>query len=219
MNGNWNIKGLIIEGISGTGKTTVLKELLRSNQYLNRKYLSSLVLSEHHTQRVLEKKDHEGTITPDDNINLLMSIVHILKVFSDGLNHRDWISQDYVEHRFIYILERFHFTHVYQYEHMNWELAKPIDNELHNLGAKLCILTVNDIQLRERLFRRKNPCWMKYLKKFGATEEEIVARFMRDQEKILEMSKDSALPTIIVDTSSIDNRSVTKQIMDFCGFL
>ena len=59
---NKNVQGLILEGISGTGKSSVLRALLRHDFFVQKPFFSSLVLSEHHTQRVLEAIEKERAI-------------------------------------------------------------------------------------------------------------------------------------------------------------
>ena len=67
------MKGLILEGVPGTGKTTLLKSMLRSRRYVDRSFLSTIVLSEHQTQRVLEAKEEEEGLDRHDNVALLES--------------------------------------------------------------------------------------------------------------------------------------------------
>jgi len=68
-----NVTGMLFEGIPATGKSTVIKELLKSSAITERDFMPFFTFGEDITQRVLEAKHNQGVITIDDNINLLKS--------------------------------------------------------------------------------------------------------------------------------------------------
>lgn len=218
MNKNY-LNGLIIEGISGTGKTTILKSILKNERYNSRKVLSTIVYTEHQTQRILEKKEKEKSLTLDDSILLLTDITTHLKKLNNRLIERNWEGISSEESGISYILERFHFTHVCHYPHMNWRDVKPIDLDLSCLGGKLCILTVSEDILSKRLFDRNNTCWINYLKKFGNTKEEIISYFINQQNQYIKLCKISNLPYIIIDTSNKSKESIVDTVFDYWKLL
>ncbi len=65
---NWNISGLIVEGISGTGKTALFRALLSSDRFIHKPFLSTVALSEYQTQRVLERRERETGLEVADNL-------------------------------------------------------------------------------------------------------------------------------------------------------
>ena len=105
---DWNMSGLILEGISGTGKTTLINSMLRTNSFTEKTYLSSIILSEHHTQRVLEKKEREQGLTREDNIRLLNSHVNYISSLYSQLDQMSWCRKKSTAMRIPYLLERFH---------------------------------------------------------------------------------------------------------------
>ncbi|WP_058485708.1 hypothetical protein [Defluviitalea phaphyphila] len=214
---NNNMNGLVFEGISGSGKTTILKCLLKNNTYINRKALSTIVYTEHQTQRILEKKDRENILKIEDNLNLLWDIINTLKRLDKRLNERDWNGKSYEESKISYIFERFHLTHVCHYPHITWDMVKPIDTKLSLLGCKICLFTVNEDMLYKRLFRRKESCWLEYLKRYGDTEKEIIKNFMIQQEKFINLCKISSIPSMIIDTSYQEEKYIVDKIIDFWG--
>jgi ABC-type glutathione transport system ATPase component len=116
--------GLILEGVSGSGKTTILQALLRSGRYLERGHLSSLVLTEHHTQRVLEPKQRREGLSVKDNVGLLRRHVETIGALEAHLRRTDWTARARTRHRVSYVLERFHLTHVCHYPHVAWGTSR-----------------------------------------------------------------------------------------------
>jgi len=53
--------------------------------------------------------------------------------------------------RIPYVFERFHFTHVYHYSHINWDHVETIDRRLGKLNCKLCLLTIDVLILARRI--------------------------------------------------------------------
>ncbi|MEW6711039.1 MAG: hypothetical protein AB1403_14525, partial [Candidatus Riflebacteria bacterium] len=103
---SWNISGLLLEGISGSGKTAVLSEVLGSERFLRRPFMSSLVLTEHQTQRVLERKEREEGLSIADNLNLLNQHLTYIEQGNEGLERMQWCNPSSKAMKMPFILER-----------------------------------------------------------------------------------------------------------------
>ena len=208
--------GLILEGVSGSGKTTVLQALLRSERYLERGYLSSLVLTEHHTQRVLEPKQRREGLSVEDNVGLLRCHLETIRALEAHLRRTDWAAGGRTRHRVSYVLERFHLTHVYHYPHVAWGDVEDVDGALARLGCKLCLLTADRSVLEERVTdARKNPEWRRHLASLGADRREVVDHLVAQQEAFLEICRASSMPYIVVDTSRTRGPEAAEEISAF----
>ncbi len=212
---DFTISGMILEGISGSGKSTALQNILLHPTYCKKPYLTSLIFSEHHTQRILEKKDHLGTLCPQDHLDLLQNLISPLKTLHQGLTLRKWDNMAHDDHKITYIFERFHLTHVTHYTSITWDLMKETDTTLAELGAKLCICVVDENTLNARLFSRTTPCWRRYLSTFGDTDTKILDHFLLQQAQLITLSKSSSLSTLILDTSNKNPTEVAEEILSF----
>ncbi len=164
--------GLILEGVSGSGKTTILEALLRSERYLGRGHLSSLVLTEHQTQRVLEPKQRTKGLSVEDNVALLRRHVGTISALEAGLRGTGWSDRNRVRHRVCYVLERFHLTHVCHYPHVGWDDVEDLDRTLARLGCKLCLLTADRSVLEGRVTDGRDDLeWRTHLSSLGAEGE------------------------------------------------
>jgi thymidylate kinase len=217
MQENWNISGLILEGICGTGKTTVFRTLLQSDRFVQKSFLSSIALSEHQTQRVLEQKEREKGLTSADNLVLLDQHITYLESMRDRLDQMQWCESNRANMRIPFLLERFHFTHVYHYPHMCWEDVQGIDSRLANLNCKVCLLTIDESIFEHRIITSRDSAWREYLRRYGETNDEILKYYSRQQKLLLSLCEKSKLRTLIVDTTDSNIDKVVDQVLDFWG--
>ncbi len=207
------IKGLIIEWIAGTGKTTFLKNFLKSKQWINKQNLSSLVLSEHYTQRILEKKDKQSWLLKQDNINLLNNILLQIESCAQNSVQLEWLGND---HNFLFILERFHLTHVYRYDHINWEDVTDIDRRLNNVNAQICLFVIEKDDIKPRIIDEYIKFWWwDYLKNYGNNEKDIIENYWNKQQLLLKTAQKSCIPIKIINTSKTLEDKAFQEILNF----
>ena len=219
MNTNWNMSGLILEGVSGTGKSTILRALHRSKLFVQKPFLSSIVLSEHQTQRVLERKEREEGLTRSDNLALLDHHVSYLESMRDRLDQMQWCNSNETNMRVPYILERFHFTHVYHYNHMSWADVRGIDLRLAKLSCKTCLFVVDDSIFEDRIITGRDSGWLNYLSRYGKTNDEIVQHYIEQQKQLLNLCEKSEMETLIINTTKLSVDETLSRALDFWGAL
>ncbi|MDC7222959.1 MAG: hypothetical protein PQJ60_04410 [Spirochaetales bacterium] len=210
-----DLSGLILEGISGAGKTTLLRSLLCSERYLGRSGLSSVILSEHQTQRILERKQREFGLIKADNLTLLEGHVDYLESLEARLTQMEWCRKNQTKQKIPFILERFHLTHALHYDHMSWDDVAPLDRRLSFLNGKLCILTADRDELEERLFEGRDSNWNGYIRRFGNTRGEILEHFLGQQERFLNLGEKSSLPLLAINPSELTSAAGVDKVLDF----
>ena len=215
---SWNMNGLIIEGTAGTGKSTAIRALLASEAWRSKAFISSIVLSEHQTMRVLEAKERLGTLRVQDHIALLNDIVFMLERFNNALSAMDWSERKREGHKLPFLLERFHFSHVFHYSGMKWDDVQEIDQRLAALNTKVCILTIDPQVMRQRIIEdtRKNG-WGSFLHRFGNNEAEIIQHFARQQETLLSLCQRTKLSCKVIDTSNTPILKIVEEMLGLLG--
>ncbi len=211
---SWDVSGLIIEGICCTGKTTLVRALTRSTPFVQKSYPSSIVLSEHHTQRVLERKEAIEGLTPADNLELLGFYVKFFEKMYERSSQMDWSARNRTNHRLPFLLERFHLTHVF-HDGLAWEHVRSIDERLANINCKLCILEINEADMERRIILERDDGWRKYIHKFGHSNIEIVDYYKRQQGLLLDLLQRTKLECLRINTSEISIEETVSQVLTF----
>ena len=208
-------QGLILEGISGTGKSAVLESLLAHSHIQNFPALSRLVLTEHHTQRVLEILEQQETLDSTHHISLLEDLLCFIERMQSRTSARGWNESGLQPYDLFFLMERFHLTHVFRFPDMNWNKVAHIDQRMRKIGAVLCLLTVDADILEERLFSRQNTCWLNYLKRYGETPDDVVNTFMQRQTLAVQLAEQSCLPLIQLNSSHMSIAELTDALVRF----
>lgn len=194
-------RGLLIEGIPGTGKTCTIRQIQRIPAFSQRASTSLLMIGEEMTQRTLERRSLEGSLSAKDHIELLDEILLPLEQQQKRFAERGWDgSQE--QFGFTYLLERFHFTHVTNYGYMrDWDFST-IEERLNDLSGKGCLLVMDPEVMKQRIIdSRPFPAWRKYISRYGESDEKILAHYLEQQERMRELVQKSKLNWLVINTS------------------
>ncbi len=189
------MRGIILEGIPGSGKTAVFRHLHR---LLSDGDCPSLFLSESCTERTLEPLNKSTVRKSLGALNTVLNFILHFKNLSCKSNGN-------VIKR--YILERFHLSHCldiagkdFFYEYTS------IDRRLGEFNATVVVFTmdVNVIEQRSVIRTKQNrpAAWSKYLSSLGNTDTEIARYYIQQQENFLFLCSQSGLPHIQIDTTN-----------------
>jgi len=211
------VQGYIIEGVVGTGKTTLMRAVEAA---LADRYPAStrLILSEHYTDRLFEDDRRDGAAT-----------------FADGLAHCEelarrivWLADVKYSSKFAdvggrasvhVIIERFAATHVAHHV-VDRVLGEEESNRIESLFRSLAevgivsvVLEAAPEVLEESIAetRKQRPeSWSNYLNFIGS-DDEIVDFFVSWQERLVGFYDDHDLPSEHIAIQSIDEaREMTR---------
>jgi hypothetical protein len=193
---------LLIEGVPGIGKSSLIDELIR--RYVNssepRRIRSFVHLSQTHTYGPLAPAEDAGTLTVDANLRLLERIVETL----------DWLRSDLQasDKPCFVLMDSLHLTHCLRPGVLTWVEAAPIDRRLAALGCKLLLLKGNEQTIWSRTIEARGDSQFlrEYSLKFGRTREEIHAHFVSEQVWFARMFEQSSLQKrVIANDGSLEN--------------
>ncbi len=205
-------RGLLLEGIPGSGKSTVFRALSASQRVQALPEPGRFFFPEQLTQRVLERAYRAGTLDPGDHAAHLGGIVAFLEQQAALLRDRGFAPAG--PDGFLYVIERFHLTHLIDYAYLRWGDLQPVDAALGALGCRMCLFVVDGDTLRRRLFRPRWPGWLSYLDVLADGPAAVVDHYLRAQDRFLALAQRSALVHEVIDTSGDGRDAVLRRVLD-----
>ncbi len=205
------MNGLIIEGIVGSGKTSLLRHILGYGVFLPR---TTLVLTEHETERPLE---------PLSSANLRQSLEllqHWIKTISRlEVPHSPSPCSDTESQHPLFLIERFHFSHCMDIVSPDrFEEYASVESALAEFSAHIILLTIPRDHILERSIRstsrNRGVSWRQYLQTLGANESAQAEHYRIQQEGFSELAARTRLPVTVRDTSGMEWENLAKECIE-----
>lgn len=193
--------GLIIEGVAGTGKSTIVSRLRDNNSFKRLKPSFKIIYEELTTgELVAELRDER--LSDQDRYSRLTQLMPTIQTRQ--------ASGEFL------VLERFHPTFFALMPECT--LFESFDQQLLKLNFGLVLLDFPNNNFGDRSFFRpemENQNWSKNLIEWYGSQEASILAFIESQErrrKFLEVTK---LKSILIDTSERNWEAYIKSIIKF----
>lgn len=208
-----HIRGVILEGFSHAGKTSVLNALKKLHAQDESSERSIIVLSEHYSQVLHNVKGEFQRLNRNEHLKLLQERVNMLRQLNEWAVYLG-PDASRASRGVFFILERFHLNHRVAFPTDFPHKIESLENELFNLGAKCVLLTVSSDNVEQRMQSRTPHEWK------NKSLEEIrnsVDHFIQTQTELRKQSSLSILPTIEINTDKKEWITYANQVMDLMG--
>lgn len=186
---------LLVEGIPGIGKSTLIDALLRQHVTAagDRQIRTVFYLSQSHTYGPLAPGEDAGTLTLTDNLKHLEHIVRTVEWLKTSV-------QQQARPSCFVLIDSLHLTHCLRPGVLTWADAAAFDRRLANAGCKLLVLHAGAEVVRERAIKARAdwPFLTEYAAKFGRTHDELHRYFMDEQTEFARMYERSAMPKLLL---------------------
>lgn len=195
------MNGLIIEGVAGTGKSTLLA-LLENSPTLQALKPHFIVVDEDRTTGELVSELRDATINDHQRCHRLRKL---------------WptIEEARSKNQFM-ILERFHPTY---YALMpQWSLVEDFDTKFSELGFGLVLLDLPNEKITNRSFFRpemENQNWQQGLIDWYGSQDNALKAFVESQENRRQFCRKTKLPVLRIDTEERNWQNYRDQIIEF----
>lgn len=208
--GQINFCGLILEGVTGTGKSTLFRLLQRSELFATAE--SKLFLAQTYTLRMAPSTQPE---------RLLEQLASWLGELQALLKASEFQTRYDGRGSLLYALEGFHYY--LALEHLGRDaraqVVREVDRMLSGLGALVVALHLPEEEILERSVvstkRLRGEKWAAFLRKFGQTDEEVARYYAERQRAFLDLLRDSDLPVLRLDTTSADWPALAAEVERF----
>ncbi|MFC6331956.1 hypothetical protein ACFP56_04915 [Paenibacillus septentrionalis] len=204
-----HIRGIILEGYSNAGKTSLLKAIKQYQCQDENAERSVVILGEHYSQVLHNKNGEYVSLNQEEHLELLSERVGILK------NLNNWAIQLGSASRrargLFFVLERFHLNHRAAFPNTNNNEIIKIEKQLVSLGAKCILLTISPEVVEERIKSRQPDEWT------NKTNEEVkssIKELLHVQNVLRQQSKLSEVPTIEINTDEKEWNKYARLIIE-----
>jgi ABC-type metal ion transport system, ATPase component len=209
-----NIRGIILEGHSHAGKTSLLRALKRYHASDDNAESSIVVLGEHYSQVLQNVQGKLVRLSREQHLELLGSRVEMLKNLNDWAKYLGpWRRKS---RGLFFILERFHLNHRAAFpDHDDAEIAK-IEQRLCELGARCVLLTISPEFVKERIQSRNPAAWE------GKSSQEIekgCKALLEAQDALRLQAGKSVIPTREIHTDDMEWDAYARMIMEDSNFI
>jgi hypothetical protein len=202
------IRGVIIEGLSTAGKTSVFSALKRLHSQTHTGEKTIIALSEHYSQVLHSYQGVLRSMDKDEHIQLLN---HHVDYLEQQYNWIDSLGHTKPSNGVFYLLERFHVNHRAAF--INSAEIEMIEKRLSKLNAHCVLLTLSQDAVEPRFIESRSAAWKSYVMENHSTVTEACQKFFEDQEKLRMCAKQSLIPTLEINTDEADWDSYAKQIL------
>lgn len=203
------IRGIIIEGMSTTGKSSLFSAIKRLHSQTENDGKTIIAISEHYSQVLHSNKGILSVMDKDDHIRLLDSHVSYLE---QQYNWMDALGLTKTSTRILFLFERFHINHRAAF--VKSPEIELIEKRLLRLNAHCVLLTLSQKAVQPRFIESRSEAWKSYVMKNHSTVADACQKFLKDQENLLLCAKQSFIPTQEINTDEADWDSYAKQIFE-----
>ncbi len=148
------IRGIILEGMPCSGKTSLLNALKRIHAVNPENERSVIILGEHYSQVLQSVNGEPFKYNCREHIEILNGRVEML----EGLNNHSESLGPYSRRArgVFFIYERFHLNHRHAFPENDQADIENIEARLSNLNAVCYLLSISNSKVGERLITRDN---------------------------------------------------------------
>lgn len=215
------MKGIIIEGISASGKSTILSYVQKRLQ-AEMPHSTKLFISEHYTQRMLEHAMENNTLNSQMVKGHIDKIIDYLQMFQAMLDESKFNLIPSGAEAFVTI-ERFLLTFLatqsgraikdYSLEDAKVQLAK-----LRKMNITQYIFVLSKDRLRKHIQRtltHRNDQWASYIDAKGGIDN-MVDESMEWQDNLLSLSESlkQSMPTKKIEITNWDYKKIADTIFN-----
>lgn len=203
-----NIRGVVIEGLSNAGKTSVLRAIKREQAKDEENERSVVILGEHYSQALQGIGNEPVMLTQEEHQTLLTARVRGVEELNDWAIRLGGSASRRARGVF-FVFERFHLNHRFAYDY-DEEFVGDLEGRLEELGATCILLTLSPEYVGERLAFRLEVSGQE----IDAKElREEADRWISEQGIIVEEASKSSVPTILLNTDAMEWDSYATQIL------
>lgn len=199
------IRGIILEGQSCSGKTSIFNALKNCHQFEDNAERNVIFLSEHYSQTLNWVNGKLQNLNQKENLRVLsdrISMIKQLNIYANSMGEHSRSSRG-----LFYVFERFHLNYAFSHNDTISKEYVELQKNLIGLNAQVALCTISPQNVERRLTHRAT-----YTKEI-VTQEDI-ATYIENQQRYVNVANDSIIPTMIINTDNLNWNGYAKMILE-----
>jgi len=188
------IRGIIIEGQSCSGKTSIYNALKSCHPSENDAERNIIFLSEHYSQTLNWVNGKFKNLSQEENLKVLSDRISMLEQLNDYANSMGEHSRK--SRGLFFVFERFHLNYAFCHNDMISEKYKELEEILVDLNAQVVLCTISNEKIESRLKHRAT-----YTNE--VVTRETIEKYMENQQHFIEIAQKSMVPTLTINTDDL----------------
>jgi len=213
------MRGIIIDGVVASGKSSIAKYL---QQELVKTYpqRSKFFLSEHYTERMLERLKENNQLTAKRTKQHIQDILETLQKYNEMLENSKFNSNP-KNAELILVIERFILTHLTSLKDKRGYSLKEAQQQFllaRRFNIRQIVLIIPEKDLKERIMstvRYRNDNWREYLYSNG-NEAQVIRNFQQWQNRLKEYASKFSdfIETTTIEITHTNYEQYAKEILE-----
>lgn len=194
-----NIRGIVLEGYSNSGKTSLLRAIKQYQAQDESLESSVVILGEHYSQILNNVHGKLVQLSREQHIDLLRSRLDMIQQLKDWAT---FLGPGRRKSRgLFFVLERFHLNHRVAFSESNDIEITELEKQLYELVAKCMMLTISNDKVEERIKSRNPEDWINRSKEYIV---QSCKELIETQNNLRIQAAKSVIPTHEINTDHKD---------------
>lgn len=187
------IRGIILEGQSCSGKTSIFNAIKKIHQMNPDNERNVIYLSENYSQNLNLINGKYENLFREDNMKILSERITMLEQLNNYANSMGEHSRR--ARGLFYVFERFHLNFALCFQNSLDKEYRDIEQRLYNLNAHTILCTVSNDKIFERINHRDSTVQF---------SEKVINDYIANQNFLINTANSSLLATSVINTDSLD---------------
>ncbi len=199
------IRGIILEGQSCSGKTSIFNAIKRCHLLEDDGERNVIYLAEHYSQTLNCVNGELQMLSQEENLRVLSDRISMLEQLNNYANsmgeHHRW------SRGLFFVFERFHLNYAYSFNDITSTGYLKLEQRLINLNAQVVLCTISHENTEQRLIHRST-----YTNE--VVTQEGITKYIENQRHFVELAKKSTVPTMIINTDDLNWDGYARMILN-----
>jgi len=199
------IRGVILEGQSCSGKTSIFNALKSCHILESDAERNIIYLAEHYSQTLNWVNGKFQYLSQEENLRVLSDRISMLEQLN---NYADSMGEHFRQSRgLFFVFERFHLNYAFSHNDITSEDYGKLEQRLIRLNAQVILCTISHENVRQRLMHRAT-----YTNE--VVTQESIEKYIENQQRFVNIANKSTVPTMIINTDDLAWERYAKMILD-----